>query len=138
MIFREVLDNVARADRVLTQPGGSLVLAGRSGVGRRTAVMLVAHMHQVNVISPKVSRSYGSKQFKNDLKTVSAAVTKQGLIVNEYYFLLSTLLILTLKVTVKLQTSDCIKKSVLKVSIHEVFTFIGGGRGHNKRVHLLF
>lgn len=58
-------------DLVLTQPGGSLVLAGRSGVGRRTAAMLVAHMHQVNVITPKVSRGYGTKQFKTDLKTVS-------------------------------------------------------------------
>ncbi|XP_057314672.1 cytoplasmic dynein 2 heavy chain 1-like isoform X2 [Hydractinia symbiolongicarpus] len=68
LIFREVLETVAKIDRVLTQPSGSLVLAGRSGVGRRTAVMLVAHMHQVNIVSPKISRGYGVKQFKNDLK----------------------------------------------------------------------
>ena len=71
LIFKEVLDNVARIDKVLTQPAGSLVLAGRSGVGRHTAVYLVAHMHQVNIVSPKVSRAYGLKQFKVDLKTVS-------------------------------------------------------------------
>lgn len=71
LIFREVLETVAKIDRVLTQPSGSLVLAGRSGVGRRTAVMLVAHMHQVNIVSPKISRGYGVKQFKNDLKVVS-------------------------------------------------------------------
>ena len=70
-MFNEVLDNVARLDLVLTQPGGSLVLAGRSGVGRRTAAMLVAHMHQVNIVTPKVSRGYGTKQFKADLKVVS-------------------------------------------------------------------
>ena len=46
-------------------------MAGRSGVGRRTSVMLVAHMHQINVITPKIGRGYGIKQFKNDLKTVS-------------------------------------------------------------------
>lgn len=71
LIFREVLDNIARVDRVLTLPGGSLLMAGRSGVGRRTAVLLVAHMHQMHLFSPKVSRAYGMKQFKNDLKTVS-------------------------------------------------------------------
>lgn len=72
LLFSEVLENVARMDLVLTQPSGSLVLAGRSGVGRRTAAMLVAHMHQVNVVTPKVSRGYGTKQFKGDLKTVSS------------------------------------------------------------------
>lgn len=47
-------------------------MAGRSGVGRRTATMLVAHMHQVNIVTPKVTRGYGAKQFKNDLKSVRA------------------------------------------------------------------
>ena len=70
VIFKEVLDNIARVDRVLTGPGGSLLLAGRSGVGRRTAVTLVCFMHQMTVISPKISRNYGLKQFMLDLKTV--------------------------------------------------------------------
>src|SRR6218665_1775329 len=70
IIFQEVLDTVARVDRVLTTPGGSLLMAGRSGVGRRTAVTLVSHMHQMEFFTPKVSRGYGMKQFKNDLKTV--------------------------------------------------------------------
>ncbi|XP_041357041.1 cytoplasmic dynein 2 heavy chain 1-like isoform X2 [Gigantopelta aegis] len=69
LIFKEVLDHMARVDRVLTRPGGSLLLAGRSGVGRRTAATIVAHMHQMHTVSPKVSRGYGLKQFKNDLKT---------------------------------------------------------------------
>lgn len=62
---------MARVDRVLTMPGGSLLLAGRSGVGRRTAVTLVTFMHQMTLVTPKVSRGYGMKHFKNDLKTVS-------------------------------------------------------------------
>ena len=65
---------MARVDRVLTTPGGSLLLAGRSGVGRRTAVTLVAHMHQMTLFSPKISRGYGLKHFKNDLKTVSTVI----------------------------------------------------------------
>lgn len=71
LLFHEVLDNIARADRVLTKPGGSLLLAGRSGVGRRTAVSLVAHMHNMQLFTPKISRGYSLKNFKNDLKTVS-------------------------------------------------------------------
>jgi len=71
LLFHEVLDHIARIDRVLTSPGGSLLLSGRSGVGRHTAVSLVAHMHQMEIITPHVSRNYHLKQFKNDLKNVS-------------------------------------------------------------------
>ena len=74
LIFKEVLDHMARVDRVLTRPAGSLLLAGRSGVGRRTAATIVAHMHQMQMFSPKVSRGYGLKQFKNDLKIVSILI----------------------------------------------------------------
>ena len=73
VVFTEVLSNMARVDRVLTAPGGSVLLAGRSGVGRRTAVTLVAFMHQMTLFTPKVSRAYGLKQFRNDLKAVSVA-----------------------------------------------------------------
>ena len=62
---------MARVDRVLTMPGGSLLMAGSSGVGRRTAVSIVSHMHQMQVFSPKIGRGYTAKHFKNDLKTVS-------------------------------------------------------------------
>ena len=70
VVFKEVLENMARVDRVLTMPGGSLLMAGRCGVGRRTAVSVVAHMHMIQLFTPKVSRNYGIKQFKTDLKTV--------------------------------------------------------------------
>jgi len=75
IVFKEVLDNIARVERVLTMPGGSLLLAGRSGVGRRTAVLLVAHMHHMELITPKITRGYGIKQFKNDLKTVAVILS---------------------------------------------------------------
>ena len=71
IVFEEVLDHIARVDRVLTMPGGSLLMAGTSGVGRRSAVTLVSYLHQINLFSPKVGRGYAAKQFRNDLKTVS-------------------------------------------------------------------
>ncbi|CAD5120552.1 DgyrCDS9119 [Dimorphilus gyrociliatus] len=70
VIFKEVYEAMSRVNRVLTVPGGSLLLAGRSGIGRRTALVLVSHMQGMTLFSPKVSRSYGMKQFKLDLKTV--------------------------------------------------------------------
>lgn len=69
-VFQEVLDHMARVDRVLTSPGGSLLLSGQSGVGRRSAVRLVVHMHQLEIVTPHISRSYTLKHFKNDLKSV--------------------------------------------------------------------
>ncbi|GAB1603232.1 cytoplasmic dynein 2 heavy chain 1-like isoform X1, partial [Argonauta hians] len=68
LIFKEVVDHISRIDRVLTMAGGSLLLAGNSGVGRRSAVRLVAFMHQMHTFIPKISRSYSIKQFKLDLK----------------------------------------------------------------------
>jgi dynein heavy chain 2 len=75
-LFREIIDAIVRVDRVLTTPGGSVLLAGRSGVGRRTAIGVVASMNNMKLFSPKVSRSYGIKQFKNDLKTVCFFILK--------------------------------------------------------------
>ncbi|UJR10563.1 hypothetical protein I4U23_014763 [Adineta vaga] len=90
-IFREILDAIVRCDRVLTTPGGSLLLAGRSGVGRRTAVGIVASMNNMKLFSPKVSRAYGIKQFKNDLKIILQSAGVEGeqcvLLVEDYQFI---------------------------------------------------
>lgn len=71
LLFWEVCDFVSRVDRVLSRPGGSLLLAGRSGVGRHTATCLVSHMHGYTLFTPKISRGYTLKHFNSDLKTVS-------------------------------------------------------------------
>ncbi|CAG2190736.1 DNCH2 [Mytilus edulis] len=78
LIFKEVFDHMARVDRVLTKPGGSLLMAGQSGAGRRTAVLLVSHMHMMQLYSPKVFRGYSMKHFKNDLKHVMQLAGIEG------------------------------------------------------------
>ena len=86
LLFHEVLDHMSRVDRVLTAPGGSLLLAGRSGAGRGTAVALVTHMHQLELFTPHISRNYGLKQFRNDLKNVrNIHVYASGKCVNLHY-----------------------------------------------------
>lgn len=42
-------------DRKLTAPGGSVLLAGQAGMGRRAAVALVAQMHQMRYCTWKIS-----------------------------------------------------------------------------------
>lgn len=69
--INELLENVSRFDRVLTSPGGSLLLCGRSGVGRRTALAIASSLNNMKIYTPKINRSFGVKQFKNDLKMVN-------------------------------------------------------------------
>ncbi|RXG65468.1 Cytoplasmic dynein 2 heavy chain 1 [Armadillidium vulgare] len=74
----EVLEMFARVDRVLTSPGGSLLMAGRSGVGRRTAVVVMANFYGMKVISPSMAIGYDVKQFRNDLKQVTQVAGVDG------------------------------------------------------------
>ncbi|KAJ3280883.1 Cytoplasmic dynein 2 heavy chain 1, partial [Borealophlyctis nickersoniae] len=79
-LFPEALEQIARIERVLGQPGGSLLLAGRPGVGRRSAVMIVSHMLGLRLFSPSIGRNYGMKAFGIDLKSVlqTAGVAQDG------------------------------------------------------------
>uniref|UniRef100_A0A8C7E017 Dynein cytoplasmic 2 heavy chain 1 n=1 Tax=Oncorhynchus kisutch TaxID=8019 RepID=A0A8C7E017_ONCKI len=90
LLFWEVCHFVSRVDRVLSRPGGSLLLAGRSGVGRRTATCLVSHMHGYTLYTPKISRGYSLKHFNNDLKNVMQLAGLEGqqvvLLLEDYQF----------------------------------------------------
>ncbi|XP_069495113.1 cytoplasmic dynein 2 heavy chain 1 isoform X2 [Ambystoma mexicanum] len=96
LLFHEVLDYMSRIDRVLSFPGGSLLLAGRSGVGRRTITGLVSHMHGAIMFSPRISRGYELKQFKTDLKQVMQLAGIDGqqvvLLLEDYQFVHPTFL----------------------------------------------
>jgi dynein heavy chain 2 len=78
VIIDELLELVARCDRVLSMPGGSLLMPGRSGVGRRTAVSIVSALHQAKLNTLKVGRNYGEKQFKMELKTAMHSAGVDG------------------------------------------------------------
>uniref|UniRef100_A0A3P8WNV8 Cytoplasmic dynein 2 heavy chain 1 n=1 Tax=Cynoglossus semilaevis TaxID=244447 RepID=A0A3P8WNV8_CYNSE len=90
LLFREVYDFVSRVDRVLSRPGGSMLLAGRSGVGRHTVTSLVSHMHGYTLFTPKMPRGYSLKHFSNDLKTVMQLAGLEGhqvvLLLEDYQF----------------------------------------------------
>uniref|UniRef100_A0A158PC70 Cytoplasmic dynein 2 heavy chain 1 n=1 Tax=Angiostrongylus cantonensis TaxID=6313 RepID=A0A158PC70_ANGCA len=48
--------------------GGSVLLAGRSGLGRADAIRLIANMHEMTVFTPRITPNYGQKQFDMELK----------------------------------------------------------------------
>ncbi|CAJ0594203.1 unnamed protein product [Cylicocyclus nassatus] len=66
----EMCEMCAKVDRALTVPGGSVLLAGRSGLGRADAIRLIASMHQMNLFTPRLTPRYGQKQLDQDLKNV--------------------------------------------------------------------
>eukprot|EP00048_Salpingoeca_helianthica_P012919 m.191176 g.191176 ORF g.191176 m.191176 type:complete len:3938 (+) comp15437_c5_seq50:82-11895(+) len=69
-LYPEALVRLTAIDRVLSSSGGSLILAGRCGASRRALVTLAAYMLKIEIVSPKVSRTYTTKHFKQDIKTV--------------------------------------------------------------------
>eukprot|EP00743_Colponemidia_sp_Colp-15_P007052 GILK01007609.1.p1 GENE.GILK01007609.1~~GILK01007609.1.p1 ORF type:complete len:2172 (-),score=437.61 GILK01007609.1:43-6558(-) len=68
LLMDEVLEHIAKLDRVLSNPGGSMLLVGRSGVGRRSLTTIVAYMQRMTLVSPSLTREYGVKELKRDLK----------------------------------------------------------------------
>lgn len=70
VLLPEVLDRIVRLDYVLSRPGGSMVLTGSSGIGRRACLALVAHNHHMQIFSPKMSKGYSLKNFRDDLKEI--------------------------------------------------------------------
>jgi len=69
-LIDEILDLVAYTERTLSQPGANLLLAGRSGTGRKQSAQLVAHLLNMEFFTPSIGREYCMKEFKRDLKEV--------------------------------------------------------------------
>lgn len=92
LLFPEILDHIAFEDRVLSRPGGSLLLVGDSGVGRRTSITLVCFMKRIKLVSPTMSAAYNPKAFAADLKEimrVAGVENKEVLLYLEDYQIVS-------------------------------------------------
>lgn len=70
MLLPELYELAAIVERVLSCPGQSLVLAGRPGSGRKTAVHIVASRQSANIFTLKIGHAYSVNNFKTDLKKV--------------------------------------------------------------------
>ena len=78
VLFPELLHRIARIDRVISEPGGHVLLAGRAGVGRRSALTVAAYMLRMEMYSPNMTRSYDLKAFFNDLRAVVQSAGVEG------------------------------------------------------------
>ena len=67
VLVKETLKMASICDRALSKPGGSLLMCGRSGVGRRNAVSIVSALHHAKLITLKMGNNYGLKQFKQEV-----------------------------------------------------------------------
>jgi dynein heavy chain 2 len=67
-LFPEMLEQIARTQRILSQDGGSILLAGRPGIPFYKIIALNAFILDYKVISPKVSKHYSKKNLFADLK----------------------------------------------------------------------
>jgi len=67
----ELVQTVAHCDRILSNRScRSLVMAGRSGVGRHTCVKILSVLHKARLLTSYPGKNYGQKQFISDLKIV--------------------------------------------------------------------
>lgn len=71
LIIDELLRLASCIDRCLSAQKGSLLLAGRPGVGRKTALKIVSSLQSTRLITLNMSYDYNVKNFKIDLKNVS-------------------------------------------------------------------
>ena len=75
LLFPEALRHIVAMDRVLSRPGGNLLLVGASGVGRRSLLSLACHLHGLELVSPSMVRDYSLRSFCAELKV---ALPKAG------------------------------------------------------------
>ena len=66
-LLDEVLSLLSSLDGSLSM-NGCVLLAGRSGIGRRICVSLIGTMLRMEIVSPSTSRDYGVREFKKELK----------------------------------------------------------------------
>jgi len=66
-LLDEVLYTMSALDRALSMPG-SILLAGRAGIGRKSCVGLASLMLRLEKVQPATTRDYSLREFKKDLK----------------------------------------------------------------------
>ncbi|KAL3666923.1 hypothetical protein V7S43_007870 [Phytophthora oleae] len=99
VLFDEILEHLTIVERVLSEPGGSMLLVGNSGVGRRSATTLLSYMLNYTLFSPSITRNYDAGSFRTDLKSLLVKAGVEGqhyvLYLEDHHFTQDAILELT-------------------------------------------
>ncbi|KAG6966238.1 hypothetical protein JG687_00004962 [Phytophthora cactorum] len=99
LLFDEILEHLTIVERVLSEPGGSMLLVGNSGVGRRSATTLISYMLNYTMFSPSITRNYDASSFRTDLKSLLVKAGVEGqhyvLYLEDHHFTQDAILELT-------------------------------------------
>ena len=70
VFFKEAVEHICRACRVLRQQGGHMLLIGIDGTGKDTIIELAAFISNCNVFKLHMKKGYNYNDFRDDLKNV--------------------------------------------------------------------
>ncbi|XP_030893747.1 dynein heavy chain 14, axonemal, partial [Leptonychotes weddellii] len=68
VFFKEAIEHIARAARVLRQPGGHMLLIGIDGCGKETCAALACYLTECQLYRVPTSHNYAYIDFKEDFK----------------------------------------------------------------------
>jgi len=85
VLFRDAIEHVCRAVRVLRQPRGNMLLIGIGGSGRQSLSKLASFICMYTVFQIEVSKNYKRNEFREDLKKL---YSQAGILNKETTFIL--------------------------------------------------